>query len=227
MIGRAGRAGLIDSVGESILLFKLQDKQKVVDLITGPMKRCDSSFQGDDSKAMRVLVLSLIGLNLTHLGSQILLFVKQTLFYLQQKDKLLRKENSESKCSIQALTEDEKRIAIVPDDFDLISNALVYLLKSRLIEINSSDPLAKCTVTEITNVKALYYVQFEITKLGLATTKGNIDLDYVDQLYVDLKTGLKTMVLSNYLHLIYLCTPYELINSLNNIDLDTYINKVN
>ncbi len=37
----------------------------------------------DDSKAIRLLVLSLIGLNLTHHGYNILEFFKQTLFYSQ------------------------------------------------------------------------------------------------------------------------------------------------
>ncbi len=42
MIGRAGRAGLSD-YGESFLLFKSIEKKKVYDLISLPMKRCESS----------------------------------------------------------------------------------------------------------------------------------------------------------------------------------------
>lgn len=84
MIGRAGRAGLSD-FGESFLVFKNIDKSKVFDLISLPMKRCESSMNCDDSKATRLLVLSLIGLNLTHFGFNILDFFKQTLFYMQVK----------------------------------------------------------------------------------------------------------------------------------------------
>ena len=42
MIGRAGRAGLCD-YGESFLLFKSIEKTKVHDLLSLPMKRCESS----------------------------------------------------------------------------------------------------------------------------------------------------------------------------------------
>lgn len=82
MIGRAGRAGLSD-FGESFLLFKNIDRTKVYDLISLPMKRCESSMNSEDSRATRLLVLSLIGLNLTHFGFNILEFFKQTLFYMQ------------------------------------------------------------------------------------------------------------------------------------------------
>lgn len=82
MIGRAGRAGLSD-FGESFLLFKNQEKARVYDLISLPMKRCESSMSGEDNKATRLLVLSLIGLNLTHFGFNVLEFFKQTLFYMQ------------------------------------------------------------------------------------------------------------------------------------------------
>lgn len=220
MIGRAGRAGLIDSIGESILLFKIADKSKVVDLITGPMKRCESALQCD-SKALRVLVLSLIGLNLTHLGSQILLFIRQTLFYLQHSQKLIK---DKEEVSVQ---ETNKMLGLVPDEFDLISDALDYLVKKSLIKINSTESLGKdISETDENNLKCLYYAKFEITKLGTAAIKGNIDLDFVHQLYNDLKIGLKSMVLSNYLHLLYLCTPYDLVNNLTNVDYDTYAHKV-
>ena len=228
MIGRAGRAGLIDSVGESILIFKNIDRVKVLDLISGPMKRCESSFQCEDSKAVRLLVLSLIGLNLTHLGSQILVFFTKTLFFMQQKSKL-DKENNESG---KAKAASEKFKISVPKEFELISSALDYLLKNSLIKINDENSSSSSSTRsssrekkENENLDYLYFCQFEITKLGMAAIKGNVDLDYVQQLYEDLKNGLKSMVLSNYLHLLYLCTPYDLVNSLNNVDFDIYARK--
>jgi POLQ-like helicase len=235
MIGRAGRAGLIDSTGESILVFKNQDKQKVLDLITGPMKRCESSFQCDDCKAIRILVLSLIGLKMTHYGSQVLLFFNETLFFLQQKAKLSKREATDEKDETEdeAAVEDEqmsadkkKLIDLVPEEFRLISKALEYLIEMKFIQLvpNEYESILK-SLKEVTG-KYLYYATFEITKMGLATIRGNIDMDYVHQLYSDLNAGLKTMVLSNYLHLIYLCTPYDMVNSLSKIDLDIYALKV-
>jgi POLQ-like helicase len=218
MIGRAGRAGLIDSGGESILVFKNIDRVKVLDLISGPMKRCESSFQGDDCKAIRQLVLSLIGLNLTHLGSQIMLFFRKTLFFMQQKAKL-------SKDKKQTLVEGAAALQFgVPKEFDLISSALDYLVKNKLVQVNEADSVKP--EVDVDGLDTLYFKKFEVTKLGLAAIKGNVDLDYVHQLYEDLMKGLKTMVLSNNLHLLFLCTPYELAASMFNIDYDIYARKV-
>ena len=221
MIGRAGRAGLIDSVGESILVFKNADRLKVLDLISGPMKRCESSFQCDDSKAIRLLVLSLIGLNLTRLGSQIFRFFRQTLFFMQKKTRL---DNEEKKRALADEPRETLCAVSVPKEFDLISNALDYLLKKELVRVNSEHSVK--VEGDLDGLETLYFSYFEITKLGMAAIKGNVDLDNVHQLYADLKIGLKSMVLSNYLHLLYLCTPYELVNSMINIDFDIYARKV-
>ena len=203
-------------------MFNSPDKKKVYDLIRAPVKRCDSSFECDDSKAIRVLVLSLIGLDLTHYGSQILLFFKQTFFYMQQKEKLYKEQKDK-----------EKADDLVPKEFELISGALNYLVKNKLVTLKSSEFL---TITENepikpkSNQKNLYFGLLEITKLGMATIKGNIDLDYVHQLYDDLNVEQSKIVLSNsvqLIHLIYICTPYELAESSHvNLDFDTYYHKV-
>ena len=209
---------MISTVGESILMFNSPDKKKVYDLISGPVKRCDSSFECDDSKAIRVLVLSLIGLDLTHYGSQILLFFKQTFFYMQQKEKLYKEQKDK-----------EKADDLVPKEFELISGALNYLVKNKLVTLKSSEFV---TINENEPIepesdqKNLYFGLLEITKLGMAAIKGNIDLDYVHQLYDDLDVGLRSIVLSSCIHLLYLCTPYELVESLMNLDFDTYARKV-
>lgn len=211
MIGRAGRAGFTDSTGESILVFKNIDKQKVHDLITGPMKRCESSFEGDNSKAIRILVLSLIGLQLTHYGNEIFQFFKETLYYLQQHEKTKNRTSSIELVGNNYLP---------PEEFELISNALVYLLENSLVRVTPNGTDWK------SDVKSLFYANFEVTQLGMAALKGNIDLDCVHQLHDDLTSGLKCLVLSNYLHLLYLCTPYDMVNSVPSIDMDIYLSKV-
>uniref|UniRef100_A0A8C5M1F1 Helicase, POLQ like n=1 Tax=Leptobrachium leishanense TaxID=445787 RepID=A0A8C5M1F1_9ANUR len=55
-------------------------------------------------------------------------------------------------------------------------------------------------------------ITFEVSKLGLATYKGSIDLDYSDVLYSDLKKGLQGLVLESFLHLLYLVTPYDMVS---------------
>ncbi|XP_067850479.1 helicase POLQ-like isoform X2 [Heptranchias perlo] len=54
--------------------------------------------------------------------------------------------------------------------------------------------------------------KLEVTKLGHATYKGSIDLAYCDTLNMDLKKSLEGLVLDNYLHLIYLVTPYDMVS---------------
>uniref|UniRef100_UPI00398F51AE helicase POLQ-like isoform X2 n=1 Tax=Pristiophorus japonicus TaxID=55135 RepID=UPI00398F51AE len=56
------------------------------------------------------------------------------------------------------------------------------------------------------------YHKLEVTKLGHATFKGSIDLEYCDTLNMDLKKSLEGLVLGNYLHLIYLVTPYDMVS---------------
>ncbi|KAM9306729.1 helicase POLQ-like [Pholidichthys leucotaenia] len=51
----------------------------------------------------------------------------------------------------------------------------------------------------------------QVTKLGKATYKGSVDLTYSGLLYKDLSKGLDGLLLSSYLHLVYLVTPYDLI----------------
>jgi len=222
MIGRAGRAGMISSTGESILMFQPIDKKRVCALIRAPSKKCESSFECNDSKAIRVLVLSLIALNLTHSGHEILNFFKQTLFYIQQKkiiDDNAKKNNSNMKTSCD-----------VPEEFNLISNALFYLLKNKLITLKKNAKDIEFDINDLekeNDLNELFFTgKLEVKKLGIAAIKGNIDLDYVHQLYEDLAIGLKSIVLSNNLHLLYLCTPYDLVNNLNGVDFDTYCSKV-
>lgn len=222
MIGRAGRTGMISSVGESILMFQPIDRKKVCALIRAPSKKCESSFECNDSKAIRVLVLSLIALNLTHSGQEILDFFKQTLFYIQQK-KIIDDNAKRNNLNLKAYGD-------VPEEFNLISTALLYLFKNKLITLKKEGKDLDYDVNDLEKEndlnKLFFYCRLEVKKLGIAAIKGNIDLDYVHQLYEDLEIGLKSIVLSNNLHLLYLCTPYDLVNNLNGVDFDTYCSKV-
>ena len=185
------------------------------------MKRCESSFQYGDFKAIRILILSLIALNITHFGFNILEFFQQTLFLMQNRDKILK---SPKKDSEERLNSNRNILIQVPDEFNLINNVLVYLLKNKFISIKIEESSQEPKVSNELEYdpQTLYMSCFEVTKLGLAAIKGNIDLDFTHQLYSDLNIGLKNMVLSNYLHLLFLCTPYDLVNSLVSIDYDTY-----
>ncbi|XP_051897230.1 helicase POLQ-like isoform X2 [Pristis pectinata] len=85
--------------------------------------------------------------------------------------------------------------------FEVIEQALQPLMEKSLIKgrrSRSSEDEMCC--------------QLEVTKLGLATYKGSIDLAYCDTLNMDLKKGLEGLVLDNYFHLIYLVTPYDMVS---------------
>lgn len=182
------------------------------------MKRCESSIEFD-SKSIRVLVLSLISLRLTPHGFDILDFFKTTLFYQQKKEPTKSKLSQ----SQPAFDEDNDEDEQIPKEFVIFYNALNYLLQNKFVQISE---MTSDTKPEDLTLNQLYFSKYEITKLGMAAVKGGIDLDFTQQLYSDLKLGLNTMVLSNYLHLLYLCTPYELVDSLNMVDYDTYARKV-
>jgi hypothetical protein len=122
----------------------------------------------------------------------------------------------------------------VPADFSMITEALKYLIKKNFLIINkdqdekdtpSTPPNTLEEVEDISD-NILYISQYKITSLGLAAIKGSIDLDIVEKLHSDLKTGLKNMVLSNYLHLLYLCTPYDIAENFLYLNNNTYYLKV-
>ncbi len=213
MIGRAGRAGF-NTCGESILLFQNMDRLKVYDLVSGPMKRCESSIEFD-SKSIRMFVLSLIALELVKFGFNVLEVFRETLFYAQKKG---------SRLNTEEVNEDELAKIKVPVDFMMFTHGLRYLLKNGLIRMKSSETVGVEDKKEY-EIRELHFGELEITKLGMAAVKGGIDLEYCGQLHSDLKIGLGSMVLSNYLHLLYLCTPYELVASLLNIDFDVFARK--
>ncbi|NWJ10890.1 HELQ Helicase, partial [Crypturellus undulatus] len=54
-----------------------------------------------------------------------------------------------------------------------------------------------------------------ITRLGKATYKGSIDLAHCNALYRELKKGLEGLILESNLHLLYLATPYDMIDNCN------------
>ncbi len=51
----------------------------------------------------------------------------------------------------------------------------------------------------------------EVTDLGRAVFKGNIDVDQAQQLYKDLGQARDALYVSTHLHLLYLVTPYDLV----------------
>lgn len=82
MVGRAGRAG-IDSSGESILITKPSDTEKVGELLTAPLEVCHSSLMHDDGKGIRGLILSAVGLQMTKTTQEVFTCMEKTLLSVQ------------------------------------------------------------------------------------------------------------------------------------------------
>jgi POLQ-like helicase len=204
MVGRAGRAGLVaENVGESILIVneKQVDKTKINDLIMGPMTICHSSLNANDFKSIRILILTLIDLKLIRNGLDICSFFEQTLFSMQNKD----------------------------DHLLFILSSINYLIENKFIVVTrttTSSTIAKLDENLFETKHDLIDHEFKITKLGCASIKSGVDLDLIERLYCDLNVGLKHMILSTNLHLLYLCTPYDLANAITTIDYDIYARKV-
>ncbi|XP_041473408.1 helicase POLQ-like [Lytechinus variegatus] len=69
-------------------------------------------------------------------------------------------------------------------------------------------------VADLCLVKTTKDNLLEVTRIGHAACKGSVDLDLCSDLYKDLKFGCdKGLVLANSLHLLYLVTPYDQIDS--------------
>ncbi|XP_067948031.1 helicase POLQ-like [Watersipora subatra] len=57
--------------------------------------------------------------------------------------------------------------------------------------------------------------RLEVSELGIAAYKGTINVDIANKLYEDLYAAQRALSVQNYLHLIYLITPYELVSQVN------------
>lgn len=163
------------------------------------MTRCESSLNCNDSKAIRLLILSLIDLKIIKNGPEIYQFFELTFYFVQQNDK---------------------------SDSTYIYEALNYLIEMKLVSFKNKKTSTDSFQKLISSKEDVLDCEFEITKLGTASIKCGINLDWLPKLYSDLNAGLKHMVLSTNLHLLYLCTPYDLVNNLLNMDYDIYLRKV-
>lgn len=178
MVGRAGRAGIDDS-GESILIIKLSDTEKVNELLSGPIESCHSSLMYDGGKGIRNLLLSAIGLQITPSTTDVFNFMSKTLLSVQSEQK---------SCDITNITKESLQ--------SLIDLGLVIQKKLSSQDNSSTENF------------------LEVTSLGKATFKGSIDLDYTNQLYKDLKKAEESLFLSSHLHLLFLVTPYDLVQNI-------------
>ncbi|KAF5286028.1 hypothetical protein FQA39_LY16470 [Lamprigera yunnana] len=203
MIGRAGRAGL-GKIGESILLCKSDEISNVKQLFLQPMDQTLSKLHETDYSRLMNLFLSCISLGTANTKEQLKVVISKTLLSVQQEKLDVNVHN-------------------------IVKKILCYLYKLGAIEINNvnantsitSDSSIICTTqdsSKTTNSKVYVTVdnntRLQVSKLGNAALKGNLNLREVNLLYEDLTKAKDSLVLLNCLHLLYLVTPYNLIETI-------------
>ncbi|XP_061732226.1 helicase POLQ-like isoform X2 [Nerophis ophidion] len=95
---------------------------------------------------------------------------------------------------------------------DFLRGTLLFVQREHLCEHSSLDVVLQQGV-HLLQVKGLLSTQgdaLHVTRLGRATFKGSVDLSHSQVLYQDLCIGLEGLLLSSYLHLVYLVTPYDM-----------------
>ncbi|XP_055856118.1 helicase POLQ-like isoform X1 [Episyrphus balteatus] len=201
MVGRAGRAGMGDA-GESILICASKDNIRVGEMLFSPMDKVLSSLDHNDGIGLQTLILSSIGLGLADCLQDLINLNKNTLMSVQSE---------KSGVSVRAL----------------ITSILRQMFKHKVLQLkdttkgsspNSSDILTTQEMRETTSANLVNNprqlvlcktTRFELTTIGKAAFKAGIDYKKTNLMYKELKNAQKSMVLSNYSHLLYLVVSFN------------------
>lgn len=244
MIGRAGRAGMGNGIGESIIICSQRDNAKLAELLCSPMDEAASGMHLNDAKGLRSLILSAIGLKLAVCQNDLEKLIEKTLMATQSK-RLCINVRSEMKRAIRQLFQ-MKVLAIKIDSCSSENTGMLLLpssssspaasivLSDSAVEFDSEDPsittvseqspIPSTSKMEIKSNSAAGKVtaginkkrfvikpstELEINPFGRAAYKSCIDLNKAKIMYNDLQEAQKSLVLVDYLHLLYIVTPYE------------------
>ncbi|XP_050447937.1 helicase POLQ-like [Cataglyphis hispanica] len=209
MIGRAGRAGM-GVLGESILICKKSEINKVKDLLTSQMDESLSSLHIENDRGINNLILSAIQLNMATTRSELHKLTAATLLNIQQNRiginmKTITDETITllSKCSVIKVREKNKSCNTGNPNITVV--------------IPSQEPMYMEKLSIKKGIKTVIFTnetEFQLCDLGQAAMKGPIDLKTAHTLYEDLKTAQKHLILIDNLHLLYLVTPYDSISQI-------------
>ncbi|XP_025267746.1 helicase POLQ-like [Camponotus floridanus] len=210
MIGRAGRAGM-GVLGESILICKRSEINKVKNLLTSQMDDSLSSLHVENDRGINNLILSAIQLNMATTRSKLHKLTARTLLNIQQNriDVNMKAITDETitallKCSVIKVKSKDHNIGNPNVTIVIPSQEPMYMEKSSIKK----------------GVKTIAFTnetEFQLCDLGQAAMKGPIDLKTAYTLYEDLKTAQKHLILIDNLHLLYLVTPYDSVSQITPI----------
>ncbi|XP_076295876.1 helicase POLQ-like [Lasioglossum baleicum] len=211
MIGRAGRAGM-GNIGESILICKDHELSKVKELLTSKMDDSLSKIHIDKDRGINNLILSSILFSIAKTRSELHKLTRNTLLNIQQE----RLNVNIKQITDQAITEFLKSGVI-----KVKKNQTSYrgLKPNVSVVIPSQDEDCADKITEINSKKKkvvmlLGETELELCDLGRASMKGNIDIEAAYTLYADLQKAQDHLIIVDYLHLLYLVTPYDIVSQI-------------
>ncbi|XP_033349489.1 helicase POLQ-like [Bombus vosnesenskii] len=209
MTGRAGRAGMGD-VGESILICKNNELERVTELLKSKMDDSLSTIHIDRDRGINNLILSAILLHIATTRCELHKIAEKTLLNIQQKRLNVNVKQIVDDALTEFLKTSVMKIKEKETNFDIFKPNVSVVFPSQTISPN--DTIIETKRKRI--LKLTNETELELCSLGRAAMKGCIDMQCAYTLYQDLKKAQEHLILIDYLHLLYLVTPYNLISQI-------------
>ncbi|KAL2744268.1 helicase POLQ-like isoform X3 [Vespula maculifrons] len=210
MIGRAGRAGL-GNIGESILICRSHELPQVKELLMSKMDDSLSTLHIEKDRGINNLILSAILLSIATTRFELYALIAKSLLSVQQK---------RLNVNIKQIMDETIRVLFKNGVLKIHTMDKCNVIKSISITIPSQETIC-IEESEVANKKQIIALtsktKLELCDLGRAAIKAGIDLQSAYELYEDLKIAQKHLILTDYLHLLYLMTPYNMINQIQPI----------
>ncbi|XP_010290665.1 PREDICTED: DNA polymerase theta, partial [Phaethon lepturus] len=183
MAGRAGRKG-VDTEGESILVCKPSERSKGTALLQGSLKpvcSCLLRKEGEGvASSMKRAILEIIVGGVANTAEDVQTYASCTLLASSLKESKWGSEKVQDKAQTGP-----------------IEACVAWLLENEFIQVLDSG----------NDVKAKVY---HPTHLGSATLSSSLSPTEAMEIFADLQRAMKSFVLENDLHIVYLVTPvYE------------------
>ncbi|KAL5282099.1 HELQ family protein [Megaselia abdita] len=193
MVGRAGRAGMGGSCGESFIICSSKDNFKVAQMLTSPMTKVLSSMYEENAIGLQNLVLSAIGLNIAKCRRDLVKLAETTLLFFQLHE---LGGDSIEKTVLTILKTMHKHSVW---EFNSLKAGVDLSVFSYLDQsLNTTNKFALCNTTKI-----------QLTMIGKAAFKAGVDFIKAKAMAIELRNSQKCMVLTNYSHLLYLVISFN------------------
>ncbi|XP_058790306.1 helicase POLQ-like isoform X2 [Phymastichus coffea] len=224
MIGRAGRAGL-GEIGESILICAKTDAEKVRELLSSKMDDSISSLHEEKDRGINNLIISSVLLSVASTRADVHKIMSKTLLKVQEDRLCVSVKEVTDKALVSLLRNHILRLKET-NSIKSDSNLDTSVRFPTQIEQNEVDEETKKSVKKTKNIIYLTNsTELELCPLGKAAMKGSIDLHTAEKLYEDLKIAQQNLILDNYLHLLYLITPFEKVSQVKPVG-DVYYDTI-